>query len=129
MALYARETVVYLGVEYHAGDELPELRVAEGVDANGQHYITDQFGRHWKVTHGSGHPTAELDPTYSPNAAGRELDPEHRTGLVARGLATTDADEAAVLWDIRELETQRNAETAEVVDAQIADLRARLPRD
>lgn len=127
--LYARQTVIVGGKEYHPGDELPQpdAEPMPGVDAHGQRFIRDQFGEYWRVTIGAGHPTAEHDPTYHPDAAVRVFDPEFANGLIARGLAMTDADEAAALRKIRELEGQRNAETADVVDAQLAKLRAKLP--
>jgi hypothetical protein len=128
--LYAKSTLVLLGKEYAPGDELPR---AAGVtrsdvgfdhDSRGAAFVTDRQGRHWRVTGASsmGPTTATLDRSYDPGA-------DLTAGLVERGLATTDAGEAAALRKISELEEQRNAETSDVVDAQLAKLRVKLPQD
>ena len=125
--LYARQTILLGRGEFQPGDELPEAEIVRSDigfdrDARGKFFITDRQGRHWRITNSgtSGHATAELVHGYDPEAS---FPPD----LVERGLATTDADEAAALRKIVELERERNPETSDTVDAQIAKLQAQLP--
>lgn len=96
--LYATTRLMLRGQLVEPGAPLPELgvvRSADGwhTDVQGRPYIVDDAGRAWRVVSGGGRTgtaTAQLDPRYTP-------DLDIAAGLLERGLATTDASEAAAL--------------------------------